>query len=185
MVLDVVLSPKTIPQRAVGHPGEVLASYRMTSNDRKLECDGDATHGDHGTSDDGRLMVPGSRHATKYVVPLRFRGYDANLLCPSQLRFPTLASWPCCSCSSVLPSRPKNGGQRCIRKPAAARHCCPMSATPSIQYQMSDVQARHEPLSGLHTHVSFTPLRVRGARGSGQQQQDSSEGNFGHLWSVT
>lgn len=92
MVLDVVLSPKTIPQRAVGLPGEVLASYRMTSNDRKLECDGDATHGDHGTSDDGRLIVPGSRHPRKYVVPLRFWGHDANLPCPSQLRFPTLAS---------------------------------------------------------------------------------------------
>lgn len=49
---------------------QALASRRLTPSDRKLECDGDVTHGDYGTSDDGQLMLSGSRHPRNVVVPL-------------------------------------------------------------------------------------------------------------------
>lgn len=49
---------------------QALASRRLTPSDRKLECDGDVTHGDYGTSDDGQLMLSGSRHPRNVVVSL-------------------------------------------------------------------------------------------------------------------
>lgn len=86
----------------------------------------------------------GSRYPTDSYVVVSLSTIEqpgTRRKCPSSVTapFPTLAS----SCSSVLPSRPKNGDQRRIRKPAAARHCCPTPATSSIQHQMSDVQARY------------------------------------------
>lgn len=128
-------------------------------------------------------MVSGSRHPTQYCVvlslePLRSRDADANLL----VRHSSVSP-PCrlafLSCSHVLPSRPKNGGQGRIRKPAAAEHCCPTATAPTAKCPMRSQDMSPFPSCIVHMSRSYR-VAGQGRAEAGNSKKRAS--NVHKLW---
>lgn len=124
-------------------------------------------------------MLSGPRHP-KYVVvplgPLRSRDAGANLPGPSQLRFPSLR--PGIPVMSLYPTEPTEKRWPALHSQA---RCCGtlLPNGEGVHRQMSDVQARHEPLSEPHTYVS-SYLAGQGRAEAGNSKKKASNTKFGH-----